>query len=78
MDDLPDSKSDCATLRTALDKYEITDTGPGDIYRIEDNPSTEHKEAAFLSIKKRLRDNLQKKYLIVFVLVGHGMQQGSK
>ena len=74
MDDLPDSKKDCAAFRAAFNKYEITDTGPGDIYKIEDNPSTEHKDAVFLSIRKRLRDNPSKNYLIVFVLAGHGMQ----
>ena len=52
--------------------------GPGDIYKIEDNPSVEHKDAVLLSIKKRLRDSPHKKFLIVFVLAGHGMQQGSR
>ena len=75
---MPDSKADCAAFRTALDQYHITDAGPGDIYRIEDNPSSEHKDAILLSIKKRLRDNPTKKFLIVFVLAGHGMQQGSR
>ena len=78
LDDLPSCKDDCAALRIALAKYHITDTGPGDIYRIEDNPSAEHKDAILLSIKKRLRDNPHKNFLIVFVLAGHGGQEGSK
>ena len=78
MDDLPGSKDDCAEFKVALDQYQITDAGPGDIYRIEDNPSGDHKDAVLLSIKKRLRDNPTKQFLIVFVLVGHGMQQGSR
>ena len=60
--DLPLSKEDCATMRVALEKYDFSDTGPGDIYIIDDDPTKDDKDEVIRSIKKRLAENPLKNF----------------
>ena len=78
MENLPDAKSDSASLKAVLDKYGFSDTGPEDIYTIDEDPSYEKIQSVIFSIKRRISENPAQNYMIIFILVGHGMQIGSK
>ena len=76
MPDLLSCKDDCATIKTALDRYNVTDTCDG-LYWMEDPDQMRIKQVKS-SLLKKLRNNPKEKILIVFVLAGHGMQMSGK
>ena len=57
MQNIPDAKRDSASLRAVLEKYGFQDTGPGDIYTIDDDPSAEKISSVIFSIKRRISEN---------------------
>ena len=72
------SKYDCNMMRLALMKYDFTDCGPGDIYILDEDPTFDDKTEVIDSIKKRLSQYPNKKFQIVYVVVGHGMQDSQR
>ena len=88
MDDLIDAKTgealcwkDCKTLYGALERYGITDTGPvGDeqLYILNDDATSKKKSHIVSNIRNRLKNNPEKKYLIIFMMAGHGMIESGK
>ena len=66
-------KEDCAKMRDAMKNYGVTDTGPDDLYVIDDDPNWTQVENVLINIRARLRDNPEKKHLIVLIATGHGM-----
>ena len=77
MPDLPATKQDCLTLRVALEAYGIVDRGPDNMY-VMDDPNMKRVRAVKRSLMMMLKDNPDKKVLIVFILAGHGMQMSGK
>ena len=76
--DLPLSEHNCTTLRAALEKYDFVDTGPGGVYNLDDDPTKADADEVVFSIRKRLTDNPQKNFIIVYILSGHGIQDSQR
>ena len=71
---LPDAREECNMMREALENYGITDMGFENMYRIDDDPSIERCQDVMFSISKRLKDNRDKNFLIIYIFRGHGVQ----
>ena len=71
--DLPDCKQDCKTIRSAMKRYKITDTGENDMYIMDNDPSDMQVKATITNIRKRIRSKPDDNFLIIYVLAGHGM-----
>ena len=57
-----------------MERYDISDTGPDDLYIIKNEPNSNTVNEVINNIKQRLRDNPQENFLIVYVVVGQGME----
>ena len=53
--DLLYCKKDCADLRNAMKAYQITDTGPSNMYNMDNNPSSQQTNKTIASIRSRLK-----------------------
>ena len=74
-------QKDCATMREALKPFGVTDTGPVDdknLYILEESATQEKILNVARSIRKRIKDAPEKKFLVVYVLAGHGMINNGK
>ena len=88
MPDLKSKKSgksyswkDCEKMRECLERYNITDTGPiedKNLYVIDDNATAAKMKKVMSSIRRRLRAEPNKNFLIVYVFAGHGMNACGK
>ena len=84
MDDLKDDKGnslcwkDCLDMKQVLERYSITDTGPNDLYIMNEENTMQKVVKVIVHIKKRFKKHPDKKFLIVYVLAGHGMQDSGQ
>jgi len=78
MPDLPQCKDDCASLREAMRRYLVLDDGPEQLYKMDDNPDLKRLWRVRRHIRRRLMDNPDKNFLIVYVLASHGIQSSGK
>ena len=72
---------DCGTMMNALDRYGITDTGPIDnknLYILNDNATAAKMRKVMANIRNRLTNEPTKKFLIIYVFAGHGMNTCGK
>ena len=68
-------------MMKALKRYNITDTGPVDdenLYVLNDDATAAKMRKVIVSIKNRLAAEPTKKFLIVYVFAGHGMNTCGK
>ena len=72
-EDLELGKEECESMKTALEEYGISDTGAENIYTMTEDPTSQKVKQAMRSLKNRLNDNKDKKFLIVYVIVGQGL-----
>ena len=66
---------DCLIMKKVLEKYGVNDYGPNDEYLMND-VNYVMTVRFVVNIKRRIRDCPEKKFLIVYVLAGHGMLVG--
>ena len=71
IDDLDKCKEDCDTLEDAFSRFEFTD--PGNIYRLH-NPTSKQVRDVRLAVVKRIREHPEKKFVVVYLIAGHGIQ----
>ena len=70
MGNLPHCGKDIVAFKGAMERYGITN--PADIYELED-PKFMQTLKTMKKIRERLKDNPEKKHLILYVAAGHGM-----
>ena len=73
MDNLPQCREDCSTLRFVMKRYQITDTGPDHKYNMDNNPTKSEYRDAMKDISKRARDHPDENFLVFYIIAGHGM-----
>ena len=56
-----------------MERYNIKDMGPDNLYKLDNDPDRKALWKARRSILDRLMTNPEKKFLIVYVLAGHGI-----
>ena len=61
-----------------MKKYKVTDTGVDNLYTMEDNPTEKQVSQVLTDIRKRLRENPDKNFLVISCWAGHGMQLQGK
>ena len=73
MHDLDNVQDDCAWLEGAMEQYLIMDYGPDNMYKMINDPSYKMVDATRRSIMKYLKNNPEKKVLVVYVFACHGV-----
>ena len=58
--------------------YDITDTGPNNIYNMENDPTSKEVMATTKCIKLRLLNNPNENFIIFYVIAGHGMTMAGR
>ena len=66
-------KSDCEIVRRTLKKFQVTDTGKDGIYNLVNDPTLVQVVNATADIRRRLKRNPDKLFLIFYMIAGHGM-----
>ena len=74
-DDLPAAKADCKTLEQCLKKYKIQDEK--NIYRLDDNPLLTVVRGTQMKIYRRMSEEPDVKFCVIWLFAGHGiLRQG--
>ena len=68
------AKEDGESMRAAFESYQVTDSGQKNIYTLTEDPTSKKVKEAMRSLKNRLNDNQDKKFLVIYVIVGQGLQ----
>ena len=53
-----------------MERYDISDTGPDDLYVVDNDPDFDKMVKVVDDIKQRLRESPQENFLIVYILAG--------
>ena len=72
---------DCETMRKALEPYGLKDTGPiedQNMYVVNDNATFKKVSGIMTNIQRRMNANPEKRYLVVYVIACHGMNNGGE
>ena len=72
---------DCENMRNSLEQYGITDTGPVEnknLYILNENATQTKVLEVMNNIKTRIEAEPNKKFLVVYVISGHGMSANGK
>ena len=65
-------------MREGFRRYGVLDSGACDIYTMNDGATKSNKDQVIKSINQRLEKNPNKKFMVVYLLDGHGMQDNHR
>ena len=72
---------DCEDMRAVLEPFGVTDTGPiedKNMYILNNNATAKKVNKMMGNIKRRMKNNPKRNYLVIYVLAGHGMISGGR
>ena len=72
---------DCETMRLALEPFGVTDTGPienQNMYIINNDATIKKVNKVMANIHRRIKENKQTRYFVIYVLASHGMVNGGQ
>ena len=73
LDPCPDAVENNSMIGQALGKYGIIDEGPEGKYHLDSDPTLEQIDEVIRHIRDRINRYKKRKFVIVFVVTGHGV-----
>ena len=78
MSGLSRATEECKVLARALQRYEVTDTGPNGEYNMTGTLTKIKYDEAIFSLTRRLKENPEKRFLVIHCYSGHGLNENGR